>query len=174
VQSAHWWWQVGLSVGVVTGRANLILVGEFLGGDVDTDAHVAVVFHLIGALLLVVDFLAHLQPEAVSVFLELERLILGLLHIVLVVLLVDLNWSLSKLSIFEGLFQIDGSRTDDIVSLEEVTIVSLQGVSVVLSWEHHLVVETVVEAGLTGLTSVVSISLEWVLLGVEETSDVNI
>ena len=61
------------------------------------------------------------------------------------------------------MLQVDSGASDDVVALEEVTIVSLQIKPVALARESLLELETVVETGLAVLATVVTVSLLGVL-----------
>jgi len=169
VDSANGWGQEGLRVRVITGRANLVLLGHGLGGDVDTDANETVVLHDS-----LVVLLLHWQPEASFVLIPLEWSITLLAHVLIVVLLVNAQGSSSQLSIFEWLSKVNHRRSNKVVRLEEVSIEGLNGKLVVLAGDLALVVKTVVETSVTSLAAVMSISLQGVLLAVEKGADIDI
>jgi hypothetical protein len=71
------------------------------------------------------------------------------------------------------LFQIEHAATDDVVALEEVSVVCLYVEAIVLSRIFLFKKKTVVETGLTGLATVMAIRLESVFR-VEECFDEDI
>jgi len=176
VDTAHWGRQVGLSVRVVTSRANFVLVSEFHRRDVDAHADMTIVNCFLGALLLVDFDLLHWHPEALSILFELESWGLRLLqrsHVLGVVLLVNAERSLSKLCIVKWLFEFNLRSSNNVVALEEVSIVSLNSEGPVLRWVLNLEVKTVVEASLSSLASVVGVSLKR-FLAVKEGTNVDV
>jgi hypothetical protein len=60
-------------------------------------------------------------------------------HVVVEVLLIDLKRALSEGHVFEWLFQVENSATDDVITFEEVPVVSLNSHSVVSARVLHLV-----------------------------------
>ena len=87
----------------------------------------------------------HRQPEAVALLMPLEALVALLLHVLLIVDLVDLEWSLAELAILESLLQINQRTTNNVVALEEVSIEGLNCEPVIFPRHLNLIVETVVE-----------------------------
>lgn len=67
------------------------------------------------------------------------------LHIAFIVCLVHSEWTLGQVSVLEGLLEIDHPGADNVIALEEVTIVSLNSEVVVCAWECNLEIKTVIE-----------------------------
>ena len=65
------------------------------------------------------------HPETVLVFV-LEIIVLVLFHVVLVVELVDSELPFGEHSVENGVLEIDSGFSDDIIGLEEVSVVQLQ------------------------------------------------
>lgn len=113
---------------------------------------------------------AHWKVEAIFI-LPLVGCVTFLKKIALVVLLVDTKWTLGDRHVFEGLLEIDHAASNDIVALEEISVVCLQGHSIVLSGVLFFEQETIVETSLTSLATVMAISLKSILrveIGSEE------
>jgi hypothetical protein len=77
----------------------------------------------------------------------LEALVTLFLHVLLIVDLVDLEWPLAELTVFERLLEINQSTTNNVVALEEVSIERLHSEPVIFPWHLDLIVQTVVEGG---------------------------
>lgn len=43
MQTANWWWQEWLNIGILSGRANFVLLEEFHRGDINTNFNMAIV-----------------------------------------------------------------------------------------------------------------------------------
>lgn len=174
VQAADGRRQIRLSVGAVTGGADLVLLGELHGCDVDADVHVTVVNNLFNLGLLVLLFLSHGKPEAFTIRVEFKRLGALFLHVVVKVLLVDAKGALSQLSILKGLSQVDVGRTNDVIALEEISIISLNCKVIMRARILDFEIKAVVETGFARLTSVVSVGFKRILFAVEEGPNVNV
>ena len=103
----------------------------------------------------------HLHPEARAVIaIEFELLISTILgqHGV-IVRLIQLQRLLDECAVFDELLEVDLRLTDDVVRLEEVTIIHLDSEFVVFARNFDSVDETVLEVRFAVLVAVVSVSL---------------
>merc|ERR1740123_258904 len=108
--------------------------------------------------------------ETITVFFKLESRCCSILqgsHVLGIVLFVNAERSLRELCIIKCLFELDCGGTDNVVALEEISIVGLHSKGPILGRVLNLIVKTVVKAGFSCLTSVVGISFKC-FLRVEE------
>ena len=77
------------------------------------------------------------------------------------------------MDVFERLLQVNAGSTDNIVTLKEVTIISLNSKSIVLPREHLIELKPIVKACLSRLTPEMRVRLKRLLI-VKERFDKNI
>jgi len=159
--------QEWVCVRLIPGVTNLVLLSIVCGTDLNLDTHESVILHLALIVLGV-----HGNEEAVSIFLPLFFTFLRL-HVALVVLLIDHKGTFGQRDVFKRLLEVKHAAANDVVALEEVSVIGLQVEAVVLAWELFLEQETVVEAGLASLATVMTICLLRIVR-VEEGSDKDI
>ena len=161
-------WQERVRVGLFSRISDLVLFGVVDGDDFDGNTDETIVFHLA-----IVTLRAHGEEEGVSILLPLHGLVTLLLQVAFVVLLVDSERTLCQRDILKRLLKVKHAAPDDVVALEEVSVVGLKRETVVLSGVLLLEEKTVIEASLASLATVMAIGLERVLV-VEECLDEDI
>ena len=125
--------------------------------NINLHADIAVVLELA-----ILALAAHGHPKAVVVLeFKVHRVTL---HVVLKVALVDAKGSLGQVGVLKGLLEVNDSAADDVVALEEVTVERLDLQSVVLARQISSKQESIVEAGLAVLATIVTVCLEGVLV----------
>lgn len=158
-------------VGLRTSRSNLGLIGQFFGQNVYPDANLTVVDYLS-----IIFQRLHVDPERVLVFVKhpnrLSSFSVFGLYLIFVISLSERDGLLGQCAIFKDLLKVDLSASDDVVALEEVTVIGLNREQI---RSHFVVVEvfspnkTVVPTRFfTRLQAVMCVSLESVLAGIKE------
>lgn len=145
-------------VGLLASITHWVRLGVVSRHNFNLDSDKTVVLHLS-----FVVFGCHGDPEAVSIFFPLVASFTILCHVAIVVIFVQTKRSLCDRNVIKNLLQVDSGASNDVVALEEVTIVGLQIKPVALARESLLELETVVETGLAVLATVVTVSLLSVL-----------
>ena len=93
------------------------------------------------------------------------------LQYIFVVTLVERQWLLDELAVFDNLLEVDRSFTNHIVALEKVTVVGLEAELEVFSRNLNSVDESVLEIRLSVLVSEVSVSFLYFFLSIEEAAE---
>lgn len=148
-----------------TAFSNFVLLSQIYRQNINLNTNSASKFNL-AFIILSMD----VDPECL-IILELDLQIWPLfLQVVFKIVLGNTDLSLSKLAIFEDLFEVHDSISNNLVRCKEVSVPSLECHSVVLSWHSNFIYKSIVERSLTVLISKVSICLTGVLLRVKEGS----
>jgi len=123
-------------VGLISCRTHLVLLSILLWTDVNSDLNSTSDLNL-AFLVLGSDW----YPELVLILLvELELLVsINPGENIIEVLLVEYKWLLGKTDIVKDVLEVNLSFSNDIVGLEEITVIHLKSQLVVLGWVLVLV-----------------------------------
>lgn len=170
-EAANWGRKEGRVVRFRTSTADLSLVSSFSAHNVDSHAD-----HTLVDDLSIFVLAHHVDPERISILMELPLLVLGELpsNLVLVVGLRESDGLFGESTVFKQLSEVKLLAADDVVALEEVSIKHLHSESVVADYlfvkeKVFGIDEAIVPTSLlTWLQSVVSVCFQRVFAGVEE------
>jgi len=155
---------------LISGFANRVLVGSVDRNDVDLDHNFTSVLDFS------LNFISQVKPEFILIFTikcQFRVLILSLQGR-LVIVLVEAKWFLDECTIFDELFQVEACGSDHFILGQEVSVPGLQIELVSFSWVADSEHESVLEIGLSILTSKVGVSFLHVFLVVKVPSEVSI
>jgi len=144
-------------VWLISGFSNWVQISRSDWEYIDSDANSTIDLNFVGLRV----FASHLKPEFIWIFTVKIKVLEGALlrKNILVVFLVQTNWMLDMLAIFDKILKIDIGFSNHIIALEEVSVEGLNSELVILIWDLHSVDQSILEVWLTILVSVMGFSL---------------